>query len=31
MEWDWSAVADFMPRFWDGVLVSSRPWCSARS
>jgi polar amino acid transport system permease protein len=20
--WDWSAVADFMPRFWDGVLVT---------
>ncbi|WP_338676950.1 ectoine/hydroxyectoine ABC transporter permease subunit EhuD [Streptomyces sp. SCSIO 30461] len=22
MNWDWSAVADFMPRFWDGVLVT---------
>lgn len=22
MQWDWSAVADFMPRFWDGVLVT---------
>lgn len=22
MTWDWSAVADFMPRFWDGVLVT---------
>jgi polar amino acid transport system permease protein len=20
--WDWSAVADFMPRFWDGLLVT---------
>ncbi|PJN10926.1 ectoine/hydroxyectoine ABC transporter permease subunit EhuD [Streptomyces sp. CB01635] len=20
--WDWSAVADFMPHFWDGVLVT---------
>ncbi len=20
--WDWSAVGDFMPRFWDGVLVT---------
>ncbi|MFE1954063.1 ectoine/hydroxyectoine ABC transporter permease subunit EhuD [Streptomyces sp. NPDC059524] len=20
--WDWSAVADFMPTFWDGVLVT---------
>jgi polar amino acid transport system permease protein len=20
--WDWSAVADFMPRFWDGVLIT---------
>ncbi|MBT2510270.1 ectoine/hydroxyectoine ABC transporter permease subunit EhuD [Streptomyces sp. ISL-98] len=20
--WDWSAVADFMPAFWDGVLVT---------
>ncbi|MFJ6697905.1 ectoine/hydroxyectoine ABC transporter permease subunit EhuD [Streptomyces sp. NPDC091272] len=20
--WDWSAVADFMPRFWDGVLLT---------
>ncbi|MBO8194084.1 ectoine/hydroxyectoine ABC transporter permease subunit EhuD [Streptomyces oryzae] len=22
MNWDWSAVGDFMPRFWDGVLVT---------
>ncbi|MFI2350251.1 ectoine/hydroxyectoine ABC transporter permease subunit EhuD [Streptomyces sp. NPDC019443] len=22
MNWDWSAVADFMPRFWDGVLIT---------
>ncbi|MEU5833326.1 ectoine/hydroxyectoine ABC transporter permease subunit EhuD [Streptomyces diacarni] len=22
MQWDWSAVGDFMPRFWDGVLVT---------
>ncbi|MCP3819526.1 ectoine/hydroxyectoine ABC transporter permease subunit EhuD [Streptomyces sp. A3M-1-3] len=22
MTWDWSAVADFMPQFWDGVLVT---------
>lgn len=22
MNWEWSAVADFMPRFWDGVLVT---------
>lgn len=22
MQWDWSAVADFMPRFWDGVLLT---------
>ncbi|MEU3305087.1 ectoine/hydroxyectoine ABC transporter permease subunit EhuD [Streptomyces sp. NPDC006678] len=22
MTWDWSAVADFMPRFWEGVLVT---------
>ncbi|MFI7240495.1 ectoine/hydroxyectoine ABC transporter permease subunit EhuD [Streptomyces qinglanensis] len=22
MKWDWSAVGDFMPRFWDGVLVT---------
>lgn len=22
MTWDWSAVADFMPRLWDGVLVT---------
>ncbi|MER7106321.1 ectoine/hydroxyectoine ABC transporter permease subunit EhuD [Streptomyces sp. NPDC000229] len=22
MTWDWSAVADFMPRFWDGLLVT---------
>ncbi|MEU1282017.1 ectoine/hydroxyectoine ABC transporter permease subunit EhuD [Streptomyces sp. NPDC005805] len=22
MTWDWSAVADFMPRFWDGVLLT---------
>ncbi|MFF8458918.1 ectoine/hydroxyectoine ABC transporter permease subunit EhuD [Streptomyces albidoflavus] len=22
MNWDWSAVTDFMPRFWDGVLVT---------
>ncbi|MGW8379958.1 ectoine/hydroxyectoine ABC transporter permease subunit EhuD [Streptomyces sp. ODS28] len=22
MTFDWSAVADFMPRFWDGVLVT---------
>lgn len=20
--WDWSAVADFMPHFWDGVLIT---------
>jgi polar amino acid transport system permease protein len=20
--WDWSAIADFMPRFWDGVLIT---------
>ncbi|MFC9425403.1 ectoine/hydroxyectoine ABC transporter permease subunit EhuD [Streptomyces sp. NPDC056987] len=20
--WDWSAVADFMPRFWDGLLLT---------
>lgn len=24
MNWEWSAVADFMPRFWDGVLVTLR-------
>ncbi|MFJ8587714.1 ectoine/hydroxyectoine ABC transporter permease subunit EhuD [Streptomyces sp. NPDC093595] len=24
MTWDWSAVADFMPRFWDGLLVTLR-------
>lgn len=22
MTWDWDAVADFMPRFWDGLLVT---------
>ncbi|MFF3318092.1 ectoine/hydroxyectoine ABC transporter permease subunit EhuD [Streptomyces sp. NPDC003035] len=22
MNWDWSAVVDFMPRFWDGLLVT---------
>jgi polar amino acid transport system permease protein len=22
MTWDWSAVSDFMPRFWDGLLVT---------
>ncbi|MER5443030.1 ectoine/hydroxyectoine ABC transporter permease subunit EhuD [Streptomyces sp. NPDC002790] len=22
MNWDWSNVADFMPQFWDGVLVT---------
>ncbi|NLU66501.1 ectoine/hydroxyectoine ABC transporter permease subunit EhuD [Streptomyces sp. HNM0574] len=22
MNWDWSALEDFMPRFWDGVLVT---------
>ncbi|WP_327297444.1 ectoine/hydroxyectoine ABC transporter permease subunit EhuD [Streptomyces sp. NBC_01197] len=22
--WDWSAVADFMPRFWDGLLTTLR-------
>ncbi|MHC3475321.1 ectoine/hydroxyectoine ABC transporter permease subunit EhuD [Streptomyces sp. 7R007] len=22
MNWDWSAVSDFMPHFWDGVLVT---------
>ncbi|SDC03729.1 ectoine/hydroxyectoine ABC transporter permease subunit EhuD [Streptomyces prasinopilosus] len=22
MKWDWSAVADFMPYFWDGLLVT---------
>ncbi|MFE6890341.1 ectoine/hydroxyectoine ABC transporter permease subunit EhuD [Streptomyces sp. NPDC057694] len=22
MNWDWSVVDDFMPRFWDGVLVT---------
>ncbi|WP_431987313.1 ectoine/hydroxyectoine ABC transporter permease subunit EhuD [Streptomyces griseoflavus] len=22
MEWDWSAVSDFMPHFWDGLLVT---------
>ncbi|MEU9096421.1 ectoine/hydroxyectoine ABC transporter permease subunit EhuD [Streptomyces sp. NPDC048361] len=22
MNWDWSAVWDFMPRFWDGVLTT---------
>lgn len=22
MEWDWSAVGDFMPQFWDGLLVT---------
>ncbi|MEU0116183.1 ectoine/hydroxyectoine ABC transporter permease subunit EhuD [Streptomyces bobili] len=22
MSWDWNVVADFMPRFWDGVLVT---------
>ncbi|MFI6107980.1 ectoine/hydroxyectoine ABC transporter permease subunit EhuD [Streptomyces sp. NPDC051310] len=24
MTWDWSAVADFMPRFWDGLLITLR-------
>ncbi|MBW1598682.1 ectoine/hydroxyectoine ABC transporter permease subunit EhuD [Streptomyces sp. JJ38] len=22
MNWDWDVVSDFMPRFWDGVLVT---------
>ncbi|MFH0519640.1 ectoine/hydroxyectoine ABC transporter permease subunit EhuD [Streptomyces sp. M41] len=22
MDWDWGAVADFMPRFWDGLLLT---------
>ncbi|WP_433571425.1 ectoine/hydroxyectoine ABC transporter permease subunit EhuD [Streptomyces sp. CA-251247] len=22
MQWDWSAVDEFMPRFWDGLLVT---------
>ena len=22
MQWNWSAVEDFMPRFWDGLLVT---------
>ncbi|MFF6873911.1 ectoine/hydroxyectoine ABC transporter permease subunit EhuD [Streptomyces sp. NPDC012474] len=22
MKWDWNAVADFMPHFWDGLLVT---------
>jgi polar amino acid transport system permease protein len=22
VNWDWSAVADFMPRFWEGLLVT---------
>ncbi|MFF8604461.1 ectoine/hydroxyectoine ABC transporter permease subunit EhuD [Streptomyces sp. NPDC015346] len=22
MNWDWSAVVDFLPRFWDGLLVT---------
>ncbi|NED04042.1 ectoine/hydroxyectoine ABC transporter permease subunit EhuD, partial [Streptomyces sp. SID6648] len=22
MTWDWSAVSDFMPHFWDGLLVT---------
>lgn len=22
MTWDWSAVSDFMPQFWDGLLVT---------
>ncbi|RII19682.1 Arginine transport system permease protein ArtQ [Streptomyces sp. YIM 130001] len=22
MNWDWSAVGDFMPKFWDGLLVT---------
>ncbi|MER5177026.1 ectoine/hydroxyectoine ABC transporter permease subunit EhuD [Streptomyces sp. NPDC002896] len=22
MNWDWSAVADFLPKFWDGVLTT---------
>ncbi|MZD08679.1 ectoine/hydroxyectoine ABC transporter permease subunit EhuD [Streptomyces sp. SID5785] len=22
MNWDWSVIDDFMPRFWDGVLVT---------
>ena len=22
MNWDWQAVADFMPHFWDGLLVT---------
>lgn len=24
MTWDWGAVADFMPRFWDGLLLTLR-------
>lgn len=24
MNWDWQAVADFMPHFWDGLLVTLR-------
>ncbi|MFJ9814441.1 ectoine/hydroxyectoine ABC transporter permease subunit EhuD [Streptomyces sp. NPDC101151] len=22
MKWDWNAVSDFMPKFWDGLLVT---------
>src|SRR4051812_21912167 len=22
MNWEWSAVGDFMPKFWDGVLTT---------
>lgn len=22
MKWDWQAVADFMPQFWDGLLIT---------
>ena len=22
MNWDWGAVRDFMPQFWDGLLVT---------
>lgn len=24
MTWDWGAVADFMPKFWDGLLLTLR-------
>ncbi|CAM5232932.1 hypothetical protein SFUMM280S_11059 [Streptomyces fumanus] len=30
MNWDWSAVSDFMPHFWDGLLVTLRILVSAR-